>query len=152
MMGHRTNSTQRAILALGVVALLTFFLPIVHVAPSALGRVDWSAFDVTTAASFGASPVLRLYNTFNYWSSYAALAITLVLVWTPRWHMRVFAWSATNLWCVGKVDFDKITFYSLGTRWPAEGSFERLPAYYVLAIVIAAMLFLCWTDYKTKTV
>lgn len=146
MIGHRINSAQRAILALGVVGLLTFFVPIVHLAPPALGRLDWSAFDVTTATSLGASPVLRLYNGLEYWSPYAILGITLLLVWTPQWQKVVFAWSALNLWCVGKWDFDRSIFYSIDARWPADGAFEHLPTYYGLAIVIAAMLFLCWTE------
>jgi hypothetical protein len=142
---------KRAVFALGAAGLMTFFLPIVHLAPPALGRADWSAYQVTTAPL--APPGLFLFDTFEYWSPYAILAITLLLLWVPQWQKVIFVSSPINLWCVGKFDFDDITFYSsIDTRWPAGGSFGHLATYWVLALVLAAMLYLAWVDYRINTV
>ena len=144
--------TKRVILALAVVGLLTFFLPSAHVMPSALGKADWSAYAVTmTAMSRASLPALGLYAAFEYWSPYAILGVSLLLLLAPEWHKLFFASTATNLFCVGKWDFDKITFYSLDTRWPAGGAFGHLPAYYGFALVLALVLYLTWIDHRNRS-
>lgn len=143
-----SNSVKRAIVVLGAIGVLTFFLPIVHVAPGALGRADWSAFEVTTA-TLSSHPVPGVYDAFEYFGPYVVLALSILMMRASRWHKLVFSLLALNLWCVGKWDFDKITFFSLDPHWPAAGSFERLPAYWVLAIVMALMLYLTWMDYRS---
>lgn len=92
------SDTRRIVTAVYLLGLSTSVLPQFSVSPPALGKTDWSAWDVfellasqPTAEWFSSSAIIRL------WLIYALLAGGLLLLWLPQYVKAISMCTITIL-------------------------------------------------------
>jgi len=150
------SNTRLTVLAIGVAALMTFFMPVVHLSPPAMGQADWSPYDVTVYGLRGtrSNAVMWLvYGSGDYWNAYAALGVALLLLWIRHWHFALLFVCALNISCMvfRPWYFSEIDFLGPTMHWPGQlngGTFSRDFAWYGFLALQGLMAYVTWVDYR----
>jgi hypothetical protein len=96
--------TKRIVAVAYLLGLSTCFLPLFNVSPAALGKTEWSAWDVFKLLASGPTVEWFLSPTITrLWGVYALLAGGLLLLWLPQYLKAVSICTILSLGLIGGV-------------------------------------------------
>jgi hypothetical protein len=149
------SGTRRIAAVVFLLGLSTCFLPLFSVSPPALGKTEWSAWDIFKLIASGPNPVEWLLQTriIRLWAVYAALASGLLLLWLPQYLKAVSICTIVSLGFIGGVlNVYSFTFSRLFERqagWHG-GTLIANPEAYVLPALLVFLLFVLAIELKIR--
>lgn len=137
-----------------VLGLGTLFLPIFTVAPPAMGRAEWSGFDLLALMEAGTLSLERGLleaDMLVLWTTYAMLALGLLTVWLPRYHKPHSIFAFIGLMASGRLiqhgHYDLEMLFDSMPDW-RQGAITYRPSIYALPAVMGVLLFLLWGEFR----
>jgi hypothetical protein len=98
------SGIKRTVALASLLGLSTLFLPMFSVAPPALGKTEWSAWDIMMLLASGPNPAEWFFRVdiFRLWITYALLACGLLLLWLPQYYKPFALCTVVGLWSIGR--------------------------------------------------
>jgi hypothetical protein len=133
----------------------TCLLPLFSVSPPALGKTEWSAWDIFRLLTSGPNPVgwLLRPEIFRLWVAYALLAAGPLLLWLPQYYKPLAICAVTSLWLIGRMhlhyEFSRM-FEVKQTGWHT-GTFIIEPSAFVLPALLVFLLFVLSIEFKNHS-
>jgi hypothetical protein len=148
------SDTRRIAAVVLLLGLSTCFLPLFSVSPPALGKTEWSAWDIFKLIASGPNPVEWLLQTriIRLWAVYAALASGLLLLWLPQYLKAVSICTMVSLWLILRYGSDPYSISRILKRQAGwhEGTLIANPEAYVLPALLVFLLFVLAIELKIR--
>jgi hypothetical protein len=96
------SDTKRIAAVVILLGLSTCFLPLLSISPPALGKSDWSAWDILRLIASGPNPgKWTILGAINLWVIYGALAGSLLLLWLPHYLTTISVCAMASFTFIG---------------------------------------------------
>jgi len=130
---------------------LTCFLPLFNVSPPALGKTEWSAWDILKLLASQPNPLESLLRPglLRLCIAYALLAGGLLLLWLPHYLKPVFFCTMISLLMFGGVHrhYSYLRMFETQTGWH-RGTLVTNPEAYVLPGLLVFLLIVLLIEIK----
>jgi hypothetical protein len=148
------SDTKRTIAVVYLLGLSTCFLPLIIVSPPALGKAEWSMWDLWSLAS-GPNPAAWGWlgsDIFRLSMTYAFLAGGLLLLWLPQYLKAAFIYTLLSLDWIGPLLH---RHYTISHMLEKEASWHRgtittNPEAYVLPALLLFLLLVLAIEWKNS--
>jgi hypothetical protein len=147
------SDTRRIVTAVYLLGLSTCFLPQFSVSPPALGKTDWSAWDVFELVTSG--PTVEWFSSATItrlWIIYALLAGGLLLLSLPQYVKSVSMCTITILWLILRYGSDPYSISHILKRQAGwhEGTLITNPEAFVLPVLMVFLLVVLSIELKIR--